>query len=75
MKEIRLNGMTFVDVKWYNNVGIVTVQEVVTGGTKHYIGVCKNGNTEEDDIRNIMAWGSRFYPESYATYLHELTPK
>ena len=50
-----------LDVRWFNDVGIVTIfngREVRT-----YV---KNveGKNEKDDIRDIISWGSRIYPET-----------
>ena len=51
----------FVDVYWYNLVGIVKVRCSVTEAEKFYIGVGKGIDVEED-IQYIKDWGQKFNP-------------
>lgn len=52
-----------VDVKWFSNstgtVGIVKVQDSITGKFKYYIGAGK-GVDEGFDSKYIAEWGSHF---------------
>lgn len=56
-----LDTQEVLDVKWFNDVGIVTIfngREVRTYVKK------VEGKNEQDDIRDIISWGSRIYPET-----------
>lgn len=56
-----LDTQEVLNVKWFNDVGIVTIfngREVRT-----YIKKVE-GKNEQDDIRDIISWGSRIYPET-----------
>lgn len=56
-----LDSQEVLNVKWFNDVGIVTIfngREVRTYVKK------VEGKNEQDDIRNIISWGSRIYPET-----------
>lgn len=56
-----LDTQEVLDVRWFNDVGIVTIfngREVRT-----YIKKVE-GKNEQDDIRDIISWGSRIYPET-----------
>lgn len=60
MSEI-LDTQEILNVKWFNDVGIVTIfngREVRT-----YIKKVE-GKNEQDDIRDIISWGSRICPET-----------
>ena len=56
-----LDSQEVLNVKWFNDVGIVTIfngRELRT-----YVKKVK-GENEQDDIRDIISWGSRIYPET-----------
>ncbi len=56
-----LDSQEVLNVKWFNDVGIVTIfngREVRT-----YIKKVE-GKNEQNDIRDIISWGSRIYPET-----------
>lgn len=56
-----LDSQEVLNVKWFNDVGIVTIfngREVRTYVKK------VEGKNERDDIRDIISWGSRIYPET-----------
>ena len=56
-----LDTQEVLNVKWFNDVGIVTIfngREVRT-----YIKKVE-GKNEQDDIRDIISWGTRIYPET-----------
>lgn len=62
MIDITQNNMKFINAVWFNQIGIVKCEDLVTGDTKFYIGSCQ-GFDEKGDIKFIMAYGSKFYPE------------
>ena len=55
--------MKVLDKLWFTNkdgcIGIVVIEEDVTGDRKAYIGVGQ-GNSEEVDTEQILAWGNKF---------------
>ncbi len=56
-----LDTQEVLNVKWFNDVGIVTIfngREIRTYVKK------VEGKNEQDDIRDIISWGSRIYPET-----------
>ena len=56
-----LDSQEVLNVKWFNDVGVVTIfngREVRTYVKK------VEGRNEQDDIRDIISWGSRIYPET-----------
>lgn len=56
-----LDSQEVLNVKWFNDVGIVTIfngREVRTYVKK------VEGKNEQDDIRDIIDWGCRIYPET-----------
>ena len=60
MSEI-LDSQEILNVKWFNDVGIVTIfngREIRT-----YIKKVE-GKGEKYDIEDIVAWGNRIYPET-----------
>ncbi len=61
IKIIEETGMIFIDIKWYDNVGLLLVQDKLTRKYTAYIGSVEDSqNTEENDIRKLMKYGSRF---------------
>ena len=50
-----------LDVRWFNNVGIVTVFNGIEVRT--YVKKIE-GFDEEYDIKDIIEWGCRIYPET-----------
>ena len=56
-----LDSQEVLNVKWFNDVGIVTI----FNGREMRTYVKKvEGKNEQDDIRDIISWGSRIYPET-----------
>ena len=56
-----LDTQEVLDVRWFNDVGIVTI----TNGIEERTYIKKvEGKNEKDDIRDIISWGSRIYPET-----------
>lgn len=56
-----LDTQEVLNVKWFNDIGIVTIfngREIRTYVKK------VEGKNEQDDIRDIISWGSRIYPET-----------
>lgn len=51
--------MKILDVRWFNRVGIVRVEDPYEG-IKYYISDLREGNTENEDINEIAEWGSTF---------------
>lgn len=51
--------MNFLDVIWFNTVGIVRAEDEYEG-IKYYISDLRPGNTAEEDQIEIMEWGDRF---------------
>lgn len=54
------NNQIFVDVTWYNRVGIVITFDFYERRYKSYISSIIIGNTEINDIQNIASMGSKF---------------
>ena len=50
--------MKILDVKWFNSIGIVRVEDDFLG-IVYYIGYADTG-TEESDKQHIADWGNRF---------------
>ena len=50
--------MKFLDVRWFNDIGIVQVEDEYEG-IKYFIKYGL-GEDEKTDIQHIMDWGSRF---------------
>lgn len=56
-----LDSQEVLNVKWFNDVGIVTIfngREVRTYVKK------VEGKNEQGDIKDIISWGTRIYPET-----------
>ena len=56
-----LDTQEVLNVKWFNDVGIVTIfngREIKTYVKK------VEGKNEQDDIKDIISWGSCIYPET-----------
>ena len=59
---MRYNSMVLKDYIWFNEVGIVIIEDEITHEEKAYIkpiNVNEN-NTEEQDLLDIMKWGTPF---------------
>jgi hypothetical protein len=50
--------MKFLDVRWFNDIGIVQVEDEYEG-IKYYIKYSV-GESEEEDRQHIMDWGYHF---------------
>ena len=50
--------MKFLGVRWFNDIGIVRVEDEYDG-IQYFIKYAR-GNDEQEDIKHIMDWGSRF---------------
>lgn len=57
--DIKQNNMKFISVVWFNQIGVVKCEDLVTGETKFYIGNGQ-GFDEKDDIKFIMSWVINF---------------
>jgi len=70
---VNFDHIRFLDIKWYNNCGIVLVFDSITKEYKCYIsgeGVMV-GNTEGQDIREVAAHGSGFPREAAAVLFYD----
>lgn len=61
---------------WYSpftrNLDVIGIVRVDTGfEIKYYIGTAK-GENEEEDIQNILKFGSRFHPEIFERWKYEI---
>lgn len=51
--------MKILDVKWFNDIGIVRVEDEYEG-IKYYIGCVPSDFMEEESKQHIADWGNRF---------------
>ena len=51
--------MKILDVKWFNSIGIVRVEDDFLG-IVYYIGTVPSDFMEEESKQHIADWGSRF---------------
>lgn len=56
-----------IDCIWFNLVGIVKVQDLVTKELKFYIGYGQGFDIKEDE-KYIADYGNRIYPEIMEKY-------
>ena len=67
--------MKVIDTLWFTNingtVGIVTIEEDVTGDRKAYISVVP-GEDEKADTETIIAWGNKFSLDTLKQIEHSL---
>lgn len=70
--------MKVIDTLWFTTsdgtIGIVTIEEDITGDRKAYIGTA-SGNDEKEDIDHILAWGNKFSLDTVLRLQHLLTKK
>ena len=70
--------MKVIDTLWFTTsdgtIGIVTIEEDITGDRKAYIGTA-SGNDEKEDIDHILAWGNKFSLDTVLSLQHLLTKK
>ncbi len=53
--------MVFVKSIWFNQIGLILVQDLTTLKYKAYIGCVKfSNNFEKDDVKGIMTFGDKF---------------
>jgi len=60
--EINHEHIRYLDVRWYNNSGIILLFDTITKEYKSYISgeAVNSGNSEYKDILKIAAHGSTF---------------
>lgn len=55
--------MRVIDTLWFTNahgtIGIITIEEDITGNRKAYIGSV-SGSNEKEDTQQIIDWGNPF---------------
>jgi len=70
--------MKVIDTLWFTNmkgtVGIVILEEDVTGDRKAYIGVV-DGLNEQTDREALLAWGNKFSLDTVLRLRYLLTEK
>jgi hypothetical protein len=70
--------MKILESFWFTNrdgrIGIVVIEEDVTGDRKAYIGPA-SGADEKADTERILAWGNKFSLETAGRILHHLEIK
>lgn len=70
--------MKVIETLWFTNkdgcIGIVVVEEDVTGDRKAYIGPA-SGTDEKADAEQILAWGNKFSLDTTLWLRHRLTEK
>lgn len=70
--------MKVIDTLWFTTsdgtIGIVTIEEDITGDRKAYIGTA-SGNDEKEDTNHILAWGNKFSLDTVLRLQHLLTKK
>lgn len=59
--------MKILNIEWFNNVGIITIDDGFE--IKTYIGLC-DGIDEQEDIQSILAYGKKIYPAKLASILN-----
>ncbi len=66
LESVNHNHIHFIDVKWYNNCGIVVLFDSITKQHISYISGenINAGNTEDRDIAKVAAHGSTFELEA-----------
>ncbi len=69
--------MKVVDSLWFTNnkgtVGIVTIEEDVTGDRKAYIGI-GDGHNQEADTQSIVDWGNPLSISALGRITSQLSP-
>jgi len=70
--------MKVIETLWFTNrdgcIGIVIIEEDVTGDRKAYIGP-GSGHNQKADTEQIMAWGNKFSLDTALRLRHLLTEK
>jgi hypothetical protein len=61
--EIQNGNSKFIDVIWFNKIGIVLTKDTLTNEYKSYISTGK-GFDEKEDILFIMKYGNKYPLES-----------
>lgn len=66
-----MNNIKLVNVFWFTNpyekkqcMGIVKAYDTITEEYKYYIGFGR-GLSEEEDIKEILAWGTKYKEEDF----------
>ena len=71
--------MKILDRLWFSNrrgtVGIITIEEDVTGDRKTYIGAVPIVVNEERDTEEIIAWGNKLSLDTIQRIAHFLKKK
>lgn len=58
------NDQQLLDAIWYNFLGVIKTKDTITNETKFYIGLGL-GISEEEDIKHIIDYGTKYTPESF----------
>ena len=70
--------MKVIETLWFTTadgtIGIITIEEDITGDRKAYIGTA-SGNNEKEYIDHILAWGNKFSLDTVLRLQHLLTKK
>lgn len=70
--------MKVIDTLWFTTadgtIGIVTIEEDITGDRKAYIGTA-SGKNEREDANHILVWGNKFSLDTVKRLQHFLTKK
>lgn len=67
LSKLKMDNMDNLEVmatKWYGKVGIIKAKDKITNEIKIYIGEGW-GLDEQQDIQNVLAWGTKYTPESF----------
>lgn len=69
MKTYSMNNLEFIDSYWFHHGGAVICQDTVTKEYKGYISGIKSYDRDtEEDIKQIMAFGSKMPKEHLDVY-------
>lgn len=59
-----LDNLKVLGSIWFGLLGVVKAQDKITGELKIYIGM-GDGENENEDIEQILAWGKKYTPEHF----------
>lgn len=70
-----VNNIEIIDHIWYNGIlGIIKGKDLITNEIKFYIGI-GTGNSQIEDIKHIVFFGTKYTPESFKSLLNWLEVK
>lgn len=58
------NNQEVLDAKWFQKLGVIKTKDTTTNEIKFYIGE-GYGVSEEEDIKHIIDWGTKYTPDSF----------